>query len=555
MPYTKRLVVHDGQKGLSACLNYCTDEKKTDGGLLLKGVNCNAHYAVREFMSNIEKYHTQDTERVAYHIIQSFDFRDKITPEKVNEIGIKLCKDIYPEYQCVVCTHIDKGHLHNHIIVNATSLTGKKLDDRLSNRIEGLYGLRASSDRLGKEYGCHVMEEFKPIGKYKSKKNYVYDVANESWRSVIKTKIDELKIECQSFEELLERLSLEGYIIKNGKYISVKPYGAVRFTRLKTIDDEYSEQSLRKFFKQKKSEKFIFKDYKIINNQSPLLCDADRMAKYSKQAVLLSSTGQKKGKDYPKYFNSRYKEIRRYESLVKSINFMNEEEIYHYEELAEKLDTLKAEIEIKETEYLKQKSLNHTMLAELPVAKICIENYQSFRNYQEQVRLFGNDVIQLPDEVKLYLDAIHELGDKDISEIRDFVAECTKVKIETNKQYAYLSYLKKRYDDLEKLRMKSMEDSGYIKSLSFTKKMIDNQRSNDKTYCVRLPYTRYYVYLPISAIAWNHYDERATMFLIDDEKYDLYNEENEKVGEVNGDEVAMLSKSEKDRLYEYYSKV
>ena len=53
--------------------------------------------------------------RVAYHIIQSFSPKDNIKPEQANEIGKKLCEELYPDFQCIISTHIDKGHIHNHI--------------------------------------------------------------------------------------------------------------------------------------------------------------------------------------------------------------------------------------------------------------------------------------------------------------------------------------------------------------------------------------------------------------------------------------------------------
>ena len=165
------LLVHAGERGtgLYNCLEYVRNGDKTEDGILVNSLNCTVEFAEQEFLYIQRKYHKENDDRVAYHVIQSFDIRDDITPEQANEIGMKLCKEIYPNYQCVVSTHIDKGHLHNHIVLNATSLSGRKLEDRLANKIEGLYGLREASDRISLEYGCHVMKDFKPIGKYRRK--------------------------------------------------------------------------------------------------------------------------------------------------------------------------------------------------------------------------------------------------------------------------------------------------------------------------------------------------------------------------------------------------
>lgn len=211
MPYTKRIPVHAGERGtgLYNCLEYVRNGDKTEDGILVNSLNCTVEFAEQEFLYIQRKYHKENDDRVAYHVIQSFDIRDDITPEQANEIGMKLCKEIYPNYQCVVSTHIDKGHLHNHIVLNATSLSGRKLEDRLANKIEGLYGLREASDRISLEYGCHVMKDFKPIGKYR-RKDYsgklqettikkIYENTTAIWKPRIIEQIEKLKKETNSF--------------------------------------------------------------------------------------------------------------------------------------------------------------------------------------------------------------------------------------------------------------------------------------------------------------------------------------------------------------------
>lgn len=561
MPYTKRKAIHDGQKGLASLINYCKDEKKTDGGMLMSGVNCNINFAEQEFMANTEKYHKENDERIAYHAIQSFDYRDDIAPELVNEIGVKLCKELYPDFQCAVFTHIDKGHLHNHIIVNATNLKGRKLEDRLANQKEGLYALRSASDQLGLEYGCHVMKEFKPIGRYKSKqyegedKKRLYEVATASWKSVITAKIDELKDECQSFDELLERLALEGYIIKRGKHIGVKPYGKERFANLYKLGEGYSENDLKKFFKEKtKVQSMNLKKYSIVNKGSEIINHLDDTAKKSKEAIELSSLSLKPKRQYPKYFNSRYKEIKRYNELVKTIDFMNTQSIYNNADLMKKISELKEEIIQKEFEYGKIKSLNNEMQANVPFAKIYIENYTAYKTYEEQRMMFGEDKVRLTNEAELFISAKNQLNNVALEEVREFLSESGRVKRDANRQYAYISYLRNQLAELDSLRTKTLVNEGYIKGMSFSNDMIDYDRTTEEQFCVRLPYTQYFVYLPAISVAWDVYGKRATMYLVDDEKYEIYNQENEKIDEIAGEDLEVLSKSGKEELKEFYNR-
>ena len=370
MPYTKRIVIHAGQNGngLSQCLNYIESEEKTDHGLLKSAYNCNLRFALQEMAAVQSKFHNDQDERVAYHVVQSFDIRDNITPEMANEIGLKLCKEIYADYQCVVCTHIDRGHLHNHILINATNLSGRKLEDRLANKKEGLYGLREASDRIAKSYGCHVMDEMKAIGRFKGK-NYEgknessYEKSTVSWKSIIIDKIEKVKEETNSLDELLENLALEGYEIKRGKYISVKPFGKDRFTRLQKLGEDYSEDALRKFFREKTKNGGAYQfDFEKIPEIQGAFVSIKESATNSMIAIK-NSTKSLAERDYcPKYYNSRYKEKKRYNQLIKELDFLNAEQIFSHEDLQNRIEETLSELEEREASYEKQKSLTTEFL-------------------------------------------------------------------------------------------------------------------------------------------------------------------------------------------------
>lgn len=567
MPYTKRIPVHAGERGtgLYNCLEYVRNGDKTEDGILVNSLNCTVEFAEQEFLYIQRKYHKENDDRVAYHVIQSFDIRDDITPEQANEIGMKLCKEIYPNYQCVVSTHIDKGHLHNHIVLNATSLSGRKLEDRLANKIEGLYGLREASDRISLEYGCHVMKDFKPIGKYR-RKDYswklqettikkIYENATAIWKPRIIEQIEKLKKETNSFDELMERLALEGYQIKRGKYLSIKPYGKERFTRLHKLGDEYSEEALRQFFKDKKKGSYV-KQLKAVNGYKGRSKYSDsyvEQANNSKLAMELSSKGQQVGKEYPKYYNSRYKEFLRYKELAKSLDFMSAEKIFSYEDLAEKIEAVELELAEREAEYEKQKSIVRTFEENEPFAHTYIETYNAYMLYKEQVEKFGEENITISEDVQKHLTAKENLNDAELQEVREFIRGCGQEKREANRQYSYITYLHSKLTDYDKLRSRALEMNGYIKGMNFGIKMIDEKRSTDEYYCVKLPYTKKYVYLNKNCVTWKEHGVRATMYLIDDETYELYNEDNQKIGEVSGDQLEQISNEEKEEVKEYYA--
>lgn len=567
MPYTKRIVVHAGDRGMGLhnCLEYAKNKDKTEEGVLVNSRNCTVVFAEQEFLALQRKYHKENDDRVAYHVIQSFDIRDTITPEQANEIGMELCKEIYPEFQCVVSTHIDKGHLHNHIILNATSLSGRKLEDRLANKKEGLYGLREASDRIGLKYGCHVMEDFKPIGKYR-KKDYsgksqettikkTYEKSTAIWKPRMIEQIEKLKEEANSFDELLERLALEGYQIKRGKYISVKPYGKERFTRLNKLGEDYSEDALRLFFREKKKGSYV-KKLKAVEGYRGRSRFADKyvdLANGSKLSMELSTNGQIAGKEYPKYYNARYKEFLRYKQLAKSLDFMSRENIFSYEDLMEKIKNTELELAEKQLEYEKQKSILQAFEENEPIAHMYIETYNAYLIYKDQVEKFGSENIAITEEAKKHLLCKEQLNDAELQEVREFIKSCGQEKREANKQYSYITYLHSKLTDYDKLRSRALEMNGYIKGMNFGIKMIDEKRSTDDQYCVKLPYTKKYVYLNKNCVTWREHGVRATMFLIDDETYDLYDENDNKVGEVSGDELEQISNKEKEEVKEYYA--
>lgn len=565
MPYTKRKVVHAGDRGtgLQNCLDYIRDGEKTEEGILVNTLNCDAEFAEQEFFAIQRKYHKENDDRVAYHVIQSFDLRDTITPEQANEIGVKLCKELYSDFQCVISTHIDRGHLHNHIVINATSLSGRKLEDRLANKKEGLYGLREASDRVGLKYGCHVMKDFKPIGKYK-KKDYdgtgiykrrdLYETKTY-WKDIIIKKIEEIKINANSFDELLERLALEGYQIKRGEYISVKPLNKERFTRLYKLGENYSEDALRQFFRDKKKGSYV-KQLKAINGYKGRGKYSDSyvaLAENSKLSMELSTKGQRAGKEYPKYYNSRYKEFLRYKELAKSLDFMSAEKIFSYEDLTEKIENVELELAEREAEYEKQKSIVHTFEENEEIAQIYVQLYNTYLIYKEQVAKFGEENITVIKDVQTFLDAKEKLNNADIQEVREFIVSCSKEKREANRQYSYITYLHSKLTDYDKLRSRALEMNGYIKGMNFSVKMIDEKRSTDEFYCVKLPYTKKYVYLNKNCVTWQEHGVRATMYLIDDETYELYDEYDQKIDEVSGERLEQISNEEKEEVKEYYA--
>lgn len=116
--------------GMAFSITYASKDKKTilaDGTKLVTGIRCTPDTAYQEFMTTKHLYDKADG-RYFYHYMQSFSPEEKVSPETVHEIGVKLANECFPGHEIVVGTHVEKHHLHNHIVVNSVGIdTGKKL--------------------------------------------------------------------------------------------------------------------------------------------------------------------------------------------------------------------------------------------------------------------------------------------------------------------------------------------------------------------------------------------------------------------------------------------
>lgn len=120
--------IHAIKSTLSNAILYIENSSKTDGQLLVSGYNVEPQTAALDFEITAMMAHKmrhiscKKTSNLAYHLIQSFSPTEKITPREAHDLGRKLALEFTEgKYEFVIATHIDKGHIHNHIIINAVS--------------------------------------------------------------------------------------------------------------------------------------------------------------------------------------------------------------------------------------------------------------------------------------------------------------------------------------------------------------------------------------------------------------------------------------------------
>ena len=229
---------HPIKSTLKAAIDYICNPAKTDGSLLISAYGCSAETADIEFAWT--RQHAIDKgENLGRHLIQAFA-PGEVTPEEAHQIGLELAKEILDgKYEFVLTTHIDRGHIHNHVIWNAVSFTDHK---HYHSNKRSYYEIRRASDRLCKEHGLSVIVPGQEKGK-----SYVEHQAirnGTSYKAKLKAAIDRLLPACINLEDLLRRLQEEGYEIRRGKYISCRASNQERFTRLKTLGVDYTKEAL-----------------------------------------------------------------------------------------------------------------------------------------------------------------------------------------------------------------------------------------------------------------------------------------------------------------------
>ena len=228
---------------MSKAIAYILNPEKTDEKLLVSSYGCASETAAREFewtRKIAEQKGMNPVRIIARHVIQSFEIGE-VTPEFAHEIGKQFADEILGgKYEYVLTTHIDKDHVHNHLIFNAVDFVNYHAY-KSYKRI--YYDMREVSDRLCKENGLSVIPPSQNKGM--GYKEYTEAKRGTSWKQKLKQTIDRLVITAKDYDDFLRLMQEAGYEIKTGKYISFRAEAQERFTRSKTIGENYTEERIK----------------------------------------------------------------------------------------------------------------------------------------------------------------------------------------------------------------------------------------------------------------------------------------------------------------------
>jgi hypothetical protein len=441
-------------KSIQQCLkdrtDYAQNGEKTNGGELVSSYACDPKLVEEQFASSKREY-LQNTGRViqgdiiAYQIRQSFK-PGEITPEEANQIGYETAmRWTKGNHAFIVATHIDRAHIHNHIIYNSTNLDCNR---KFKNFFFCGIALQKLSDLVCLEHGMSVIKPKKPSERTK-RTDYQ---KRESFRDKIREDIDAcMARNPKSLEELLRLLEEMGYEIKRGKHMSIKSPWQERFIRFRSLGAGYREEDLEKVFAGEAShEAKHFDDPKL-----------DMLLNI--QEIIAKGKG-------PGY--ERWAKVHNVKEMAQTLLFLEKEGLRDYEKLAKKA----GEASGRFGEITKRQKELETRLVEIASLKKHIINYSKTRDVYAEYRKSGYSKKYFEEHREEI--TLHKAAKEAFSKIKGPIP---KIK-ELNEEYErVLKEKKKTYAEYRQVRqdMKDYQTAKYNVD-QFLKKEEEEKRARQK---------------------------------------------------------------------------
>ena len=425
--------IHPIRRTLKNAVNYIINEKKTDEALLVSSFGCSPENASEEFALT-RSYSNSKSPITAQHLIQSFA-KGEVTPEEAHAIGKELANRFTEgKHEYIIATHIDKGHIHNHIIFNHISFTDHLCFHANSRKN---HQLRELSDEICEEHGLSVIKN--PKSKDKTYYEWSMSKQGKSYKKKLRDNIDKLIPEVSSYDELISKLQELGYEVKRGKYDSFRVSDQERFTRSKTIGPDYTKEAISKRIEQAKTGTY----YTPVNKPTFI-----RIWKYDQNLGLIENTG-----NYLIYIQGVYARqsaaIVDAKKIAATYNLLMEKGIDSVEKLNEVINesnsaVLERKASIKQIE-AKISDINDT----IKYAERVDKNRSTYQKYI-QLGKPSDFYDKYRAEIMLYESAIMALKKKDIqdtllSDLKEQREELRDQKLDLS---ASLEELKKEHEDL-----------------------------------------------------------------------------------------------------------
>lgn len=308
--------IHPISVTLDKSIEYIINPKKTHDGVLVSCVGCskNPKQAEKDFL-NIRELGTGRGSTLAQHMYQSFK-PGEVTPEQAHILGEQLAEELLKgQYQYIVATHIDKGHIHNHIIFNNIGYEHLRSFEYKNNRGGNVFEkIQKISDRICRENDLSVIEN-PELGTGKSHYEWQMNQQGQSWKTKLKFEIDNLIMQSNNFDDFLLKCKENDiqaeYRPENKVTLKFKMQDQKSFTRARTLGWWYDEPQIRRRIDQyqqiKDGHSFEYKKSKIIDTSADKFQD--------------------------NYFLKRWADIKNMQEASKLINLLTEKGFTSEEEL------------------------------------------------------------------------------------------------------------------------------------------------------------------------------------------------------------------------------
>ena len=449
MATTRLIPLHTGKgRTIAATLQdsteYIENPNKTNNGELVTAYACDPRTVDAEFLLSKQQYlvstgrNQGDRDVIAYHIRQSFK-PGEVMPEQANKISYGLAMRFTKgNHAFIVATHVDKAHIHSHIIFNSTELDcTRKFRDFLGSA----RALRRLSDQICLENGLSIIEDPKHTGQHYGK--WLGEKKPLSYHDKLRFAIDAVhEKKPTDFDAFLRLMQAAGYEIKLGKYLAFRAPGQKRFTRLRSLGDGYSEQEIRS----------------ILEGQQPLLPSRSKVARRQPQRVNLLVNIQAKlqaGKG-PGY--ERWAKVFNLKQMAQTINYLTENNLLEYAELEKKATLVTAHF----NELTARIKAAESRMAEIGNLRTHIVNYSKTRDVYIAYRKAGYSkkfLLEHEGDILLHKaakKAFDDLGVKKIPTIKALQTEYETLLAE--KRNIYSGYAAARKEMRELLTAKANVD-------------------------------------------------------------------------------------------------
>lgn len=337
MAATRLIAMHQNKgKSIAQCLkdrtDYAKNGEKTEDGELISSYACDKETVDQEFLLAKQKYlritgRKPNGDIIAYQIRQSFK-PGEVTPEEANSIGYETAMRFTKgNHAFIVATHIDRAHVHNHVIFNSTNLD---CDRKFRDSWFIALALQRLSDQVCLEHALSVITPRKP-----SERDNKCPYHRESFRSVLRENIDRILEDPCDFQTLLHKLREAGYEVKAGKHFAIRGPGQKRFIRFRSLGEGYTEEDIRKRIAGEIE--FQPDDQRAKSVKSGSRRSGDSRKKQKREFDLLIDINQKmqdgKGKGY-----ERWAKVFNVKQVSKALLFLQSHGIRDYVELSKRAE-------------------------------------------------------------------------------------------------------------------------------------------------------------------------------------------------------------------------